>query len=369
MHSGETLTKKFEERLWRAPIGYAIEINDAGLVFGAGTVLAQMTRDWEGAQVLALDNSNEERILTLLSAVYGRAVSPDVFRHIEGASEQWRRGDKALANIRLAFARLPRLETRTDAYRLFVAEDLLDKGMSPRALMRELGFDRAARDLARYDPSQPRVPAGNGRQSGEWGDGGGTEAFVGAVATRAGAGSFVAAITPETLVALAAFASRFTVPTAVLGAIFIPSPNDGGVSQGTLPDQPDTSYRLDRPAGTLIITTKASDGTDIAIRAQNRDGIYVDVETGKPIGRDLRGDLFIEGDAVKDAIQTRKDENPQAGADAQADQNANEPKLCPAPLPRYAAWRERPRQRLRGRCPCTRQSARADTTRLCGHAS
>ena len=82
----------------------------------------------------------------------------------------------------------------------------------------------------------------------------------------------------------------------------------------------------------LVIGAKASDGTDITIRAQNRNGIYVDVETGKSIGRDLQGDLFIEGDAVKDAIQARKDANPQAAADARSDHKSDEPQLCPAPV-------------------------------------
>jgi len=142
-------------------------------MFGAGTVLAHMTRDKCDGVVLSLD-ADRQRISALLAAAYGRPVSPDVFRHIEGASEQWRRGDKVLANIRLAFARLPRLDDRADAYRLFRAEDLLDRGLSPRALMRMLGFDPAASDLAKYDPNQPRVPAGNGRQSGRWGNGEGS---------------------------------------------------------------------------------------------------------------------------------------------------------------------------------------------------
>ncbi len=190
MRSRETLRKRFDERLQRFPIGYAIEINDAGLVFGAGTVLARMTQDQCGAPVLDLD-TDRQRIYALLAAAYGRTISPDVFKHIEGASEQWRRGDKALANIRLAFARLPRLEDRSDAYRLFHAEDLLDRGLSPRAVMTALGFDRAASDLGKYDPNQPRVPAGNGRQSGRWGDGGAM------AISCCGAGSFLAEITPH----------------------------------------------------------------------------------------------------------------------------------------------------------------------------
>ncbi|MGI8568198.1 MAG: hypothetical protein ACR2KT_03520 [Methylocella sp.] len=46
--------------------------------------------------------------------------------------------------------------------------------------MKVLGFPQAARDLEKYNPDQPRVPAGSGRESGQWtsGDGGGTGAAV-----------------------------------------------------------------------------------------------------------------------------------------------------------------------------------------------
>jgi hypothetical protein len=73
----------------------------------------------------------------------------------------------------VAARRIPRLDDRSDAYRLFLAEELLDAGMSPAALMKGLGFDSPRRDLAKYDPNQPRVPAGSGRNSGRWGSGGG----------------------------------------------------------------------------------------------------------------------------------------------------------------------------------------------------
>jgi hypothetical protein len=334
------LRKRFDARLSQRAINYAVEINDAGLVFGAGTVLARMTRDERGEAVLDVD-ADSQRIFALLAAAYGRPVSLDVFRHIEGASEQWRRGDKALANIRLAFARLPRLNDRADAYRLFHAEDLLDRGLSPRVLMRALGLDPAASGLKKYDPNQPRVPAGNGRQSGRWDNGegsqdkdpesGSNEAFVGAAAARVAAGSFLAEISSEMLAELAVFAARFATPTAVFGALFIPSPNGPVVIQGTLPDHPDVSYKLGRPEGMLTLSSKASDGSEITIYAQQRAGIYVDTRTGKPLGRDLQPDLFIDADALRDAIEAREKEKPQA--DAQPDRKSDEPKLCAAPGP------------------------------------
>jgi hypothetical protein len=100
-------------------------------------------------------------------------MSVDLPRHLGEAFAHWRRGDKALANIRVAFARIPRLDDRAGAYRLFLAEKLLDAGMSPGALMKGLGFDAPRRGLVKYNPNQPRVPAGNGINSGRWGSGGG----------------------------------------------------------------------------------------------------------------------------------------------------------------------------------------------------
>jgi len=60
-----------------------------------------------------------------------------------------------------------------DAERLSLAESLLDQGMTPRGLMKELGLGPATLDLRNYNPAQPRVPAGSGRESGRWGPGGG----------------------------------------------------------------------------------------------------------------------------------------------------------------------------------------------------
>jgi hypothetical protein len=91
-----------------------------------------------------------------------------IVKNIENASEQWRRGEKVLAHIHLAFTGLPKLEGANDAYRLYLAEALLDDGLSPREMLAELGLDRTMRQLNKYDPDQPRVPAGSGRESGQW---------------------------------------------------------------------------------------------------------------------------------------------------------------------------------------------------------
>ncbi|MFZ0496798.1 MAG: hypothetical protein WBD78_07655 [Methylocella sp.] len=66
---------------------------------------------------------------------------------------------------------MPRLASTNDAYRLYLAEALLDDGLPPREMLAELGLGRAMRLLDKYGPDQPRVPAGSGRESGQWTEG------------------------------------------------------------------------------------------------------------------------------------------------------------------------------------------------------
>ncbi|MGA9215675.1 MAG: hypothetical protein WBZ54_10540 [Methylocella sp.] len=66
---------------------------------------------------------------------------------------------------------MPKID-EADAYRLFLAGTALEKGVSPSDLMKALGFPRAARDIEKYSEDQPRVPAGSGRESGQWTSGG-----------------------------------------------------------------------------------------------------------------------------------------------------------------------------------------------------
>jgi hypothetical protein len=68
----------------------------------------------------------------------------------------------------LAFARLPRLDSANDAYRLYLAGALLDDGVPPREMLAGLALGRTMRQLDKYDSDQPRVPAGSGRESGQW---------------------------------------------------------------------------------------------------------------------------------------------------------------------------------------------------------
>jgi len=83
--------------------------------------------------------------------------------------------------------------------------------------MKALGFPRAARDIVKYNPDQPRVPAGSGRESGEWtsgsGDGAGRTTFVQRVEVRVD-GATMSDANPPGIVAGAQYAQ--VSPTPIL---------------------------------------------------------------------------------------------------------------------------------------------------------
>jgi hypothetical protein len=147
------------------PLHRALTFTHAGLVLERGTLLAEFEKE-RPARGLALDG-NEARILSLLTAAHGEPVAGGVTAKIRSAGEFWRYGEKTLAQLHLAFIGLPTID-ETSAYRLFLAGTALEKGLDPSDLMKALGFPRAARDLEKYSPDQPRVPAGSGRESGQW---------------------------------------------------------------------------------------------------------------------------------------------------------------------------------------------------------
>jgi hypothetical protein len=87
--------------------------------------------------------------------------------NLRRAAEQWSRGDKCLAHIHLAFAGLPQID-EDGAARLALGDEALGIGVTPSALLKALGLDSAPLDALKFDPSQPRVPGGSGRDSGRW---------------------------------------------------------------------------------------------------------------------------------------------------------------------------------------------------------
>ena len=131
-----------------------------GFVLGAGTLLAKL-----GDKALPIE-ADQERIWTLLSVAYGHEVPLAVLGSLRRAAKHWQGGDKCLAAIHLAQMGLPDIGEDA-AYRLSLAAELIDAGVAPERLAQELGFGLPA-GLLKYDPDQPRVPAGSGRESGQW---------------------------------------------------------------------------------------------------------------------------------------------------------------------------------------------------------
>jgi hypothetical protein len=99
------------ERLWRAwsvqkrsvPISPAMYFSPHGLALGAGTILLPAV----GPRRLADLQGEEARVLALLAATYGKAISPSVLDNIVRAAKSWHEGDDIAAVTHLAHAGLP----------------------------------------------------------------------------------------------------------------------------------------------------------------------------------------------------------------------------------------------------------------------
>jgi hypothetical protein len=164
-------------RDWResgsVPFYPTMTFTDAGLVLGRGTLLAAFAKVQAVSPVFR--DGHETRTLCLLAVAYGRPIAESAVAEIGRAGKSWCSGQKLLARFQLSLTGLPQIDERA-AYRLFRAEQALEKGTRPSDLLMAVGFPEAARDLAKYSADQPRVPAGSGRESGRWTSGGGGSA-------------------------------------------------------------------------------------------------------------------------------------------------------------------------------------------------
>jgi hypothetical protein len=272
-----------------------------GLVLGAGTVVLPT----EESRRLKSVSGQELRVLTLLSAAYGRTIAPAVLGNIERAAKAWHEGDDCLAYIHLAHARFPALDdSREAARRLFIADAFMKAGTRPRAVFEALALDPAFIDAVEklYNPAQPRVAAGSGRISGQWTRVG---SFLGdlAVGARAALGRFAA-----TLIARAGGAAA-----VAFGLLFIPSPNKIRV-EGEVPGLPGLRYGWNRDERSLQFTYDSGDGKQRTFSAQLEDDVFRD-EHGQIIGRVLPdGTIAVDTAAISSDLM-----------------DEDEPKLCPAP--------------------------------------
>ena len=159
------------EKAWRARRGSTsvdpvMRFSHEGLVLGAGTLLA---KSGGPGRDLSIDSS-EPRLRALLAAAHGRRPTAGALAHLRKAAERWSEGQEALAAMHLALSKVERLEQpEADAHRLFLADRLLNAGFEANAIMNAVEAGGAAFErLQKYDPDQPRVPAGSGRASGQW---------------------------------------------------------------------------------------------------------------------------------------------------------------------------------------------------------
>ena len=213
MQNTDAFERDWHDRGLGCPLHREMTFTQAGLVLGRGTLLAEFEKKGP-AHGLAFDGK-EARIFSLLTAAYREPLAGGAIEKICRAGEFWHAGEKALAQIHLAFMGLPKID-EADAYRLFLAGTALEKGVSPSDLMKALGFRRAARDIEKYNPDQPRVPVGNGRESGQWtteGEGNAPrQTFVERVEVRV-LGTTMSDANPPGIVAGAQYAQNSPTPT------------------------------------------------------------------------------------------------------------------------------------------------------------
>ena len=299
----EQLREAWQTRARNVPIQSVLHFTPESLVFGAGTVLVPA----DGKRRLQKLRGREAQILALLSAAYGKAVSPTVLGNIERAAKSWHEGDDCLAYIHLAHAGLSEPQDPYESARcLFIADALLDSGTSPRAILKALKFDSTYIDLIDklYNPLEPRVPAGSGRISGQW--------------TRLL--SVLAEVTGLQAESLSALGGSLLlraggVATTFFGLLFIPSPNKIRV-EGDVPGVPGVRYSWNRDDAELVVTYDSTDGTQSSFTAQLEDDVFRD-QKGRIVGRVLTdGNLALDLHGVLPTTA-----------------NDNEPRLCPMMTP------------------------------------
>jgi hypothetical protein len=163
----EQLAKAWILRREAGVIDPRMRFSREGLLLGAGTVLAPAGASDGGIPTGEL----EPRLTTLLVAAHQRLPEVGALAHLRKAVECWNLGRDTLSAMHLAISGVDRLsEPVSDAHRLFLADSLLSSGIDAVTII--AAIDHIKR-LEKYNSNQPRVPAGNGRASGEWTDGSG----------------------------------------------------------------------------------------------------------------------------------------------------------------------------------------------------
>jgi hypothetical protein len=287
------------------PIIPALHFTPDGLALGAGTILIPAV----GPRRLASLQGEEARLLALLSATFGKAISPSVLGNIERAAKSWSKGDDTAAVIHLAHAGLPRPSNPEEAARrLFVTDAFIKSGTSPIGILQTLDLDATYVGMFAklYNEMEPRVPAGNSIISGRW-----TRFF-----------SFLGDLTASQSKQLGLWAARLLAliapeaagAVAAAGLIVFPSPNRIRV-KGDIAGLPGGHYSWNRDETEIHIDYRTADGEQRTFVARRKGNKFVDPQ-GRVVGTVFPGD------------HVSIDSNALPGRPAN-----DEPKLCPRPEP------------------------------------
>ena len=259
-------------------------LEDEGLFLGARTRVAKRSADGG----LAIDS----RLVALLSVAYGEPPDAKVLARFRLVSKHTRSGDKAMAAMHVALAGLPQLTDPTDAARrLFIADALIEDGIDPRDIFTALEFDPAPLDaLEKFDPEQPRVPAGNGRPSGRWVSG--DAAAEAAGEETAPTFEMLDAVKDLVLEALI----RAPGPVAFFTALLYATPAGGKRHTGEVPGHPELRYAWNDDEADVEIS-RVSDGKVVATVRRGPDG-KIDIKPTPAILRLLHEHDFVDPDTL-----------------------------------------------------------------------
>ena len=299
--------------------GMSLE-HEGVVVLGARTILAKRLSDG------SLE-SEDARILTLLSVAYGNPIDPSVIGAIRRASKHARAGDECMASMHIALVPLPRLSDPSEAARrLFIADGLMEDGVSPRDIWTALDFDPAPLDALEkeYNPNQPRVPAGSGRPSGQWTrEGAGSEVAdaVGTAAAYAEAATNTVApgairTTIATILDWAGLIARYgSGPATFLATLLYSPPAGGGHHEGEIPGRPDLRYSWNGDETELDIV-QLSNGQVVLRATLGADGKFRN--RGRAIAQETRDGVLVDA-ATLPSGQPR------------SENKDDDPELCPEP--------------------------------------
>jgi len=320
--------RSWVERERDRPIHPVMRFTEDRLELGSGTILARIAGNGRMGRVLQIDGQ-ETRILALLAAAYGRPVSPQILGNIRRAGREWAKGEACLAQIHLALTGLPKLQApEDDAYRLFMADGLMEGGTPPRDILRALDLDPTPLDVfeKQYNPAEARIPAGYGVISGEW------------TAEKIASSLVAAALAPEDIAALGAYTADVVANSpkgrAFLGHIFLPSPAMPGPVESEIPGRSDLRYRWNADEGSLTLSQRVGNlWVPFKEAHEGSDGIYRDT-TNRPVARQVGGNLIFDPATVETSPEPEKGPDtpgtPFVPFPLQSDTD-DEPKLCPKP--------------------------------------